>query len=130
MRLIFVLFIACSLHAQASESVTFEFVHGFEKKAPTYRASTTDQEVIRQARAELRKPLKDRTLHIHVVLIGGAGDNAPWSLHFEENTWGLGFFSTEFCDGNPEYVEKNLQDWIKLKSYCPYAARVSKELKK
>lgn len=129
MLLAFVLVLAFSFHAQAADSVTFEFVHGNDKAAPTYRASTTDQEVIRRARAELGKPLKDRMLHIHGKLGKGSDDNAPWSWHFEANTWGLDEISTEFCDGNPTHVEENLQDWLKLGSYCPYAARVSKELK-
>lgn len=130
MRFLLLFMLLLSTQVSAVESVTFEFVHIDlqANKHLTYVASTTDPEVIRAARKELKMPLKDRTLHIHGVLLKGQDNNAPWSWHFEANTWGLSIISAEFCDGNPRLVEENLDDWVKLGVYCPYSARVSKEL--
>jgi len=109
----------------------FEFTHGDKPGAPTYIAATIDKTVITQARRELALPMEKRTLHISgAIERGNAGYNTPWRWHFIENEWNLVFMSMEVCDGQPSYVDENLDQWIsEVRSYCPWVARVSREVR-
>ncbi|HKY52090.1 MAG TPA: hypothetical protein VJP45_12615 [Candidatus Limnocylindria bacterium] len=110
-------------------AVTFEFKHGEGPDAPTYRATTSDPEVIAAARAELAKPFDLRGKHINgVVGLGEGDDNEPWNWHFERNNWGLADFSTEVCDGTPTYVAEHVEEWVRdVGRYCPWGSRVVRE---
>jgi hypothetical protein len=120
---------ACS--SKIHPSVTFEFKHGPESDAPTYRATTSDPEVIAAARAELARPFDLRAKHINgTVGLGEGDDNEPWNWHFERDNWGLADVSTEVCDGNPQYVADHVEEWVRdVGRYCPWAARVSREFR-
>ena len=111
-------------------SATFEFVHGPEPGAATFVAVTSNPVVIRAIRAELAKPLAERTQHINgPIERDAAGRNAPWSWRFTSHKWVLTDFSMEPCDGTPSEVEENLDRWLEeVGRYCPWASRVSREL--
>lgn len=122
---------ACSNQDQVPvpTSVTFEFVHGNDKDAPTYRASTSDTGLIDKVRAELQLPLQSRSLHINGAIAANADDNAPWKWAFVPDRWSLAQLSIEVCDAQPSYVNDNLDEWLKsVGSYCPWSSRVSREL--
>ena len=109
--------------------VTFEFAHGRDKNAPTYRAATADATLIEKARAELAKPPSERRLHINGTISAGEANNRPWRWHFNDGEWTLAELSIELCDGQPSYVNDNLDQWLKeVGSYCPWASYVSREL--
>jgi hypothetical protein len=115
--------------AKQDPMVTFEFAHGHEKNAPTYRASTADPAIIEKARAELAKPPLERRVHINGKISAGEGNNSPWKWHFNDGEWTLAEMSIELCDGRPSHVNENLEQWLReVGSYCPWASYVSKEL--
>jgi hypothetical protein len=128
---LWVLLIAgCGSDDFTTATATFEFVHGFEPEAPTYRATTSNAELIALARAELGRPLVQRTKQISGPIAAGAGeDNAPWNWHFEPDAWTLIDLSAEVCDGEPSYVSEHLDEWIEdVGTYCPWSSRLSREL--
>lgn len=88
---------------------------------------TSDQATIARARAELAKPLEERTLHLHGRLLrGDGGYNEGWSWRVEE--WSLVEMSMELCDGWPSDVEQKLDYWVdSVGSFCPWASRVEAE---
>jgi hypothetical protein len=113
--------------ANAQELALFEFTHPTHDE--TFYALTDDPSIIAMARAELAKPLDDRTLHINGVIDkGDAGVNAPWSWHFKTGEWTLSAFSIELCDGWPGYVEEDVDRWLaNSKSFCPWSSRLAGE---
>lgn len=117
--------------AFGAETATFEFVHGEGPDAPKYLATTSDPAVISDARRELGKPLALRSLHIAGQIERTSGkDNVPWHWRFVSGKWKLAAISMEVCDGQPLYVDQHLDNWIaSVKSYCPWASRVSREIK-
>jgi hypothetical protein len=124
-------FLICTLAGCQSTptDVTFEFVHGSAKGAPTYRATTTDAELIARVRSELQKPMAERSLHINGRVSAGTADNPHWNWHFDPTDWDLSEMSMELCDGQPSYVSENLEKWLEeVGSYCPWASRASREL--
>jgi len=112
------------------ETVTFEFVHGLEAKAPTYRAITSDPGVIAAARAELARPMGERSLRINGLIAASSGaENPPWKWHFVASEWKLENYNMELCDGQPSYVNDHLEEWLRdVKGYCPWSSRVYREL--
>ena len=91
-----------------SNPIIFEFI--LQSRSEKFYASTSDTVVIAKARAELRLPLKKRSLHINgQILASDGGHNAPWSWHFRPSDWELVEQSIELCDAWPSYVEANLR---------------------
>jgi len=108
--------------------VRFEFIHQGHRE--TFYAETDDPRLIAKVREELKKPLSQRTLHIHGLIARDAnGVNDPWHWHYVNGNWGLTEMSMELCDGWPSYVETHLDDWLKkVGSFCPWDSRVVREL--
>ena len=121
---------ACSHQAsiEMAESATFLFLH--ESENERFVARTQNREVIAAVRAELRKPPRERKLHINgVIAKGNGGINKEWSWHFSESEWSLTELSFEICDAWPSYIEENLETWLEeVGSFCPWASRVEMEL--
>ena len=120
----------CTLCGPSTSAVTFEFLHGAGKVPTTFIASTSDPKVVALARQELAKPPQERRL----IIIGpierdASGENRPWHWRFRRSKWHLAEMTMELCDGHPTYVEENLDSWLKSPiTYCPWAARLSKEV--
>ena len=121
-------------HPIPAQSVSFVFeqpgVHdGFKDR---FIAVTSNENVIAEARQELRLPLDQRRKHINGLIARGSGanqHNQHWSWHFVPNEWRLGDISAEFCDGSAYLgVEKELEFWLRLGRFCPWSARVVAEL--
>lgn len=112
-----------------SNPIIFEFI--LQSRSEKFYASTSDTVVIAKARAELRLPLKKRSLHINgQILASDGGHNAPWSWHFRPSDWELVEQSIELCDAWPSYVEANLEEWINtVGNFCPWGSRVCAEVK-
>jgi hypothetical protein len=117
----------CTGGSSPTNGVAFEFIHPSHDE--TFAARTSDETVIAAVRAELAKPMHERALHIHGAIVAGDGGvNEPWSWSFVEGDWKLAEMSAEVCDGWPSYVEANLEEWLKLGSFCPWASRVQAEI--
>jgi hypothetical protein len=117
------------LGCEPTNKVRFEFVYGGAADAPTFVAETSDPSVIASARSELAKPFGQRHSHINgEIARGDGGHNSPWSWHFKPDRWSLVEVSIELCDGDPNYIEENLDKWIaEIGQYCPWGSRISRE---
>lgn len=103
----------------------YEFYPGKEGKQ-VFRAVTSNASVINSVEAELKLPATQRRKFIAGKLTrGNGGHNQPWSWHFTPSQWSLAEMSIEVCDGEPDYVEKNLDTWMQqVGSYCPWSGQV------
>jgi len=80
---------------------------------------------------ELSKPWGQRFKHINGTIVRGNGDyNYDWSWRFEDNTWTIVEISIELCDGNPFYIEENLDYYINTinGNYCPWSSQIDREM--
>ncbi|MFO8175953.1 MAG: hypothetical protein R6T96_16835 [Longimicrobiales bacterium] len=55
---------------------------------------------------------------------GRGAHNLPWSWHMDPAETEMAENTIEVCDGLPSYVEENLQEWLSLGRYCPWAAQL------
>ena len=91
-------------------------------------AKTSDTEVIKLAREDLRRPYEERKFIISGVLgEGNDGYNLWWSWHFIPDQWELAENAMEVCDYNPKQVEEEVEQWIG-KQYCPWSSILLVEL--
>ncbi len=110
-------------------SRTFQFVMRHRPEL-TFRAVTSDPEVISDVEAQLVLPAGERTMHLNgAIARGNGGHNAPWSWHFSPGQWTLEEVSAEVCDGSPDWLEENLEEFLaQLDFYCPWDAIVDREV--
>lgn len=56
---------------------------------------------------------------------GAAGHNAPYSWHLDPVDIEIVDASIELCDGAPDYVEENVDEFVDvIGRYCPWGARL------
>lgn len=120
----------CTVDTDAENFRFYEFVHRASNE--TFVAWTSDSAVIAQIEAQLSLPVVGRDQHIN-----GKIDRIPehcgelngrWSWYFVPNEWALADLSIEVCDGEPQYVEEHLQDYLDIERYCPWSAYVAREI--
>lgn len=109
---------------RAAETVVFEFIHPGHNER--FRAQTSDPAVIALARAELAKPMEERGLHPHGQITRGDGTNPPYSWSYGQ--WNLVEVSILECDGWPSGVEANLDHYLRVGYFCPWTAKVEREV--
>jgi hypothetical protein len=100
--------------AQQPTVVTFE-VAGEQ----TYRIELTTQEQIDHVRALMDGTTDEGRIPVGRIVRGDAGVNEPWSWHIDPATLEFADFTTEVCDGLPEYVEDRT---LTSDTYCPWIA--------
>ena len=95
----------------------------------SFVAVTSDADVISRARQELKRPAYERHLYILGPVAEGDGDhNGEWGWHFVASEWDLTDTSIDLCDGDPQFVEDAIRDWVaKIGRYCPKGARLVEE---
>jgi hypothetical protein len=95
----------------------------------SFVAVTSDADVIARAREELKRPAYERHLYILGRVAEGDGDhNDDWGWHFVAGEWELTDTSMDLCDGDPQFVEDAIRDWVqKIGRYCPKGARLVEE---
>jgi len=94
----------------------------FDVQGSKFRVFVTDPDTI-AGLFRLQQGASQATIPIGALRSGpGAGlHNAPWSWHLEDAR--LAEFTIELCDGNPQYVEEELDYWLNtVQSYCPWSA--------
>ncbi|NRB51262.1 MAG: hypothetical protein HRU41_26560 [Saprospiraceae bacterium] len=97
----------------------------------TFYAWTNKADIIAAVEAQLSLPLEQRSQHINGKIARIEGDcslNQEWSWYFLADEWLLADASIEVCDGNPQYVEENLDDYLAIERYCPWGSVVVKEV--
>lgn len=100
----------------------------------TFIAWTSNPTVIAQVGEELALPFSERTMHINGRILDDESMcdlNGAWSWYFDPNDWSLSTFSMELCDGNPQYVEDHLDEYVNvIGRYCPWGSLVSREVER
>lgn len=107
----------------------FEFGH--RGSDYTFYAWTKDTAVIAHVTAQLALPEAERGQHINgkiELLPEGCTLNKSWSWYFLADEWDLADISIELCDGNPQYVEDHLEDYLDIERYCPWSSYVLREV--
>lgn len=118
----------CDLEIPA-EARIFEFGH--RGSDYTFRAWTSDSAVIVHVEAQLALAEEERNQHINGEILAqseACNLNPDWSWYFNPEDWDLADLSIEVCDGNPQYVEDNLQDYLDIDRYCPWSSYVLREI--
>ncbi len=120
----------CNLQASAG-SRFFEFEHVSSGK--TFIAWTNQDGLLAVIDQQLALPVEQRGMHINgpvIRLAESCGDlNRGWSWIHQPNAWTLSDLSIELCDGSPQYVEDNLDEYIDVVgAYCPWGSRVKAEI--
>jgi len=139
--LILLIFISCEDKTSNSESdmkipndefryfkIAYPPVNG---ETANFIVRTSNPEVITKLENQMSKPIKDRSQHINGTIISGNGGyNYDWSWRFKDDSWSVVDMSIELCDGNPFYIEENLDYFINRINgqYCPWSSVVEKEL--
>lgn len=119
---------ACEFQAETG-SRFFEFEHSSSGK--TFVAWTTDTAVVNDVLQQLALPEAERKQHINGPIARnpeGCQLNGPWSWYFVPDEWILADLSVEVCDGNPDFVEENLDEYIRIGHYCPWSSFVKREV--
>ena len=120
---------ACTLEA-SSDTRFFEFEHTSSGK--TFIAWTNETSILESIDAQLALPVNQRAMHINGPIArlpeGCENLNRDWSWYHKPNEWTLTDFSIELCDGDPQYVEENLDEYIRIGGYCPWGSRVLQEI--
>ena len=117
----------CSLNLDQNGLRFFEFAH----ERGNFIAWTTNPAVIDQVLQQLELPEDMRGQHINgriERLPEGCEVNSNWSWYFVPDEWAMAEFSIELCDGNPQYVEENLDEYIRIQAYCPWGSYVLREI--
>lgn len=108
----------------------FEFYH--DTTDDTFLAWTSDTTVIKQVEAQLALPLEQRSQHINGKILRlpeNCSLNQEWSWYFAPDEWIMADASIEVCDGNPQYVEENLAEYVdNVGQYCPWGSVVFAEV--
>lgn len=106
----------------------FEFITDRDQ---IFQAWTSDTMVINQVLKQLELPRNERNLHINGKILANPGKcnyNQNWSWYFDPNEWVLAELSIELCDGDPQYVEENVAEYIRIGGYCPWGSVVHREV--
>ncbi|MEL6925499.1 MAG: hypothetical protein AAFO94_15740, partial [Bacteroidota bacterium] len=108
----------------SAEARVFEFLHSTTND--TFLAWTSDTAVIQSVEAQLALPQEQRSQHINGTILRlpeGCNSNQQWSWYFAPDAWSVVDISIELCDGNPQYVEENIDEYVdKVGSYCPWGS--------
>jgi hypothetical protein len=82
----------------------------------------TDPDAIAAAQANFRG--QNTQFPIGPFREGNGGFNAPWSWHIDPAGAQMTEIAIEVCDGEPNYVEAHVQDYLQVGSYCPWGGRI------
>jgi hypothetical protein len=121
----------------------FEFIHD---SGLVFLAWTTDPVVLELADQQLSLPVSERNKHMNGGVLRvpegcslnfevlrvpeGCSLNFDWSWYFDPGDWSFADQSIELCDGNPQFVEENLDEYIRTGRYCPWGSKVLREVGK
>ncbi len=135
----FIFFIACTKDAppepgcdlnRDANTRFFEFEH--ISSATSFIVWTNQTNVLSLIDEQLALSPEQRKMHINGPIQRlpeeCAAVNENWSWVHKPNEWTLADASIELCDGNPQYVEENLDEYIRIGRYCPWGSRVLREI--
>lgn len=86
----------------------------------TYRIELVTPELVRHAQ-DLLNGEEVAGIPVGAIVRGDPAINEPWSWHIDPQTVEFADFTTEVCDGLPEYVEDGT---LTSDIYCPWSAEI------
>ncbi|MGP3535939.1 BP74-related protein [Microbacterium sp. RD1] len=92
----------------------------FEVVDQTYRIELVTPELVEHAR-QLLDGEEVAAIPVGRIVRGDASVNEPWSWHIDPDTVEFADFTTEVCDGLPEFVEDRT---LTSDTYCPWSAKI------
>lgn len=113
---------ACAVLTLAScaQSPEAPSVATFEIEGQRFRIELATPELVQHAE-QLLKGEDVASIPVGRIVRGSASVNEPWSWHIDPATLEFADFTTEVCDGLPEFVEDRT---LTSDTYCPWSARV------
>lgn len=103
-----------------SSSSAVPSVATFEIEGQRFRIELVTPELVHHAE-QLLDGEEVPAIPVGKIVRGSASVNAPWSWHIDPETLEFADFTTEVCDGLPEFVEDGT---LTSDTYCPWLARV------
>lgn len=105
-------------------SIGSYFTLGFEgNEDASFVVYVAQQPEIDQMNAEAQA--EDKTLIVSGVVRKGEPYNRPWTYVMGARSIVLGEVFIEVCDGAPEYVEENRDEWLGQR-WCPWSSYVAR----
>ena len=98
----------------------------FESQGQRFRVWVTNPSTIEQVLALQRGESRASIPNGRILRGPGQGDhNAPWSWHLDPQDVEMAEATIEVCDGAPQYVEDNLDEFVDtVGRYCPWGAKL------
>ncbi|TFV99923.1 BP74-related protein [Leifsonia flava] len=100
---------------------TVPSVATFEIEQQTFKIELATPELVQHAKALLAGE-EVAAIPVGHIVRDDPSVNAPWSWHIDPATLEFADFTTEVCDGLPEYVEDGT---LTSDIYCPWLAKVT-----
>ena len=119
----------CNFQTPPESTRYFEFSH--PGSGTTFYAWTTDTAVINLVLSQLALAENQRSMHINgkiAKMPEGCSLNKDWSWYFDPADWTLAELSIELCDGDPRFVEENVDEFVRTGRYCPWSSFVLREV--
>lgn len=107
---------ACSVQADAVPSVAT-----FEIEGQTFKIELITPELVAHAK-QLLAGEEVPNIPVGDIVRDDPSVNEPWSWHIDPASLEFADFTTEVCDGLPEYVEDGT---LTSDIYCPWLAKVT-----
>lgn len=92
----------------------------FEIEGQSFRIELATPELVRHAERLLNGE-EVAAIPVGRIVRGSPSVNEPWSWHIDPASLEFADFTTEVCDGLPEFVEDRT---LTSDIYCPWSARV------
>jgi hypothetical protein len=99
------------------------FTLGFNGSNQTFVILARQQRAIRELRADLSKPRRERRI-VSGIVRTRKPYNEPWSYTMGPQSIVLGEAFIEVCDASPTYVQHHRADWLG-KRWCPWSSYVT-----
>jgi len=93
----------------------------FEIEGQTFKIELVTAELVQHAK-DLLAGEEVAAIPVGRIVRDDPSVNAPWSWHIDPETLEFADFTTEVCDGLPEYVEDGT---LTSDTYCPWLATVT-----
>ena len=107
--------------ARAGQPGAF-FTLGFNGSNQTFVILARHQTAIRELRADLSKPRRERRI-VSGIVRTRKPYNEPWSYTMGPQSIALDEAFIEVCDASPTYVQNHRADWLG-KRWCPWSSYV------
>jgi len=105
----------------APDDTAVPSVATFDVEGQTYKIELNSRELVNHAR-QLLDGDEVASIPVGKIVRDDPSINEPWSWHIDPASVEFADFTTEVCDGLPEYVEDGT---LTSDTYCPWGAKIT-----